>query len=304
MDRGGRLVGSLNPRLKPAESIEPASARFAKILRIAERRLPRSVEIALLLLLFAATGIYGVMRGGEIASIGAALQNVGDIAARAVGFGIDDVQVVGAKQVSRADALAAAGITPSTSLLLLDAEATRERLQQNPWIAEASVRKFYPGRLLIAIKERDGFAIWQRDGKLEVISRDGTVIGADARAHLRDFPLVVGAGADKRAAGFLALVERFPAIRAEVAAAVLVAERRWNLRLKNGIDLKLPEQDADVALARLIALDRESKILSRDLTAVDLRVDGRVGVRLSDDAAKERAAAQKLRAQKKKAADS
>ena len=302
MDRGGRVAGSVNPRLKPAESIEPASARFAKILRIAERRLPRSAEIALLLLLFAGTGIYGVMRGGEITSIGAALQNVGDIAARAVGFGIDEVQLVGAKQVARADVLAAAGITPSTSLLLLDAEATRERLKHNPWIAEASVRKFYPGRLVITVRERDGFAIWQRDGKLEVIARDGTVIGADARAHLRDFPLVVGAGADKRAAVFLALVERFPAIRAEVAAAVLVADRRWNLRLKNGIDVKLPEHDADVALAKLVVLDRETKILTRDVTAIDLRVDGRVGVRLSDDAAKERA--EKLRAQKKRAVDS
>jgi cell division protein FtsQ len=83
---------------------------------------------------------------------------------------------------------------------------------------------------------------------------------------------------------------------------VLVAERRWNLRLKNGIDVRLPEHDVGAALARLVVLDRETKILSRDVTAIDLRVDGRVGVRLSEDAAKERA--EKLLAQKKKAADS
>jgi cell division protein FtsQ len=294
----------MNPRQQPAGSIEPASERFAKILRIAERRLPRSAEIALLLALFAATGIYGVMRGGELASIKAVLQDVGDSVARAGGFGIGEVQVAGAKQITRAEVLAAAGITPSTSLLLLDAEATRERLKQNPWIAEASVRKLYPGRLLISIEERAGFAIWQRDGKLAVIARDGTVIGADARAHLHDFPLVVGAGADKRAAEFLALVDRFPEIRAQVAAAVLVAERRWNLRLKNGIDVKLPEHDADAALAKLIALDRASKLLTRDVTAIDLRVEDQIGVHLSDDAAKARAEAEKLRAQKKKRVDS
>jgi cell division protein FtsQ len=300
MDRGGRVAGSLNPRLEPAEPISPASSRFARILRVVERRLPRSAEIALLMALFAVTGIYGVVRGGD--GVGAVVQNIGDTAARAIGFGIDEVELVGAKQITRAEALAAAGITPTTSLLLLDAETARERLQRNPWIAEASVRKFYPGRLLIVLKERDGFAVWQRDGKLEVIARDGTVIGADARAHLREFPLVVGAGAERRAAALLNLIERFPAIRTELAAAVLVAERRWNLRLKNGIDVRLPEHDVGAALARLVVLDRETKILSRDVTAIDLRVDGRVGVRLSEDAAKERA--EKLLAQKKKAADS
>jgi cell division protein FtsQ len=302
MDRGGRIVGSVNPRLKPAETIEPASARFAKILRIAER-LPRGAEMALLLLLFAATGTYGVMRGGESPSIGAALQSAGDLVARAAGFGLDHVEILGASQISRIEVLAAADITPSTSLLLLDADTTRERLRRNPWIAEATVRKLYPNRVVIAIEERVGFAIWQRQGKLSVIARDGTEIGADARAHLRNFPLVVGSGAEKRAAEFLTLLARFPEIREATAAAVLVAERRWNLRLRNGIDVKLPEDNVDVALARLIALDRESKVLSRDIDAVDLRLADRIGVQLSEEAAKARAEALKQRMPKRKRVD-
>jgi cell division protein FtsQ len=49
------------------------------------------------------------------------------------------------------------------------------------------------------------------------------------------FPLVVGAGAEKAASDFLALTDRFPALRDQVRAYVMVAERRWNLRLKNDI---------------------------------------------------------------------
>jgi cell division protein FtsQ len=41
-------------------------------------------------------------------------------------------------------------------------------------------------------------------------------------------------------------------------------------------------------LQRLVALDSEKKLLSRDIVAVDLRLPDRVTVRLSEDAAKAR----------------
>jgi len=66
---------------------------------------------------------------------------------------------------------------------------------------------------------------------------------------------------------------------------VLVAERRWNLRLKDGMEIMLPENDTERALRILVDLDRNRKILSRDIVAVDLRLPDRVTVRQSDTAA-------------------
>ena len=87
------------------------------------------------------------------------------------------------------------------------------------------------------------------------------------------------------------------------AASVLVAERRWNLRLTNGMDVRLPETDLQSALDRLVALDREKKLLSRDITTVDLRLPDRITVRLSDAAAQARDEALKANAKKKKGGD-
>ncbi len=303
MDRGGRLSGPVTRRRKPAGPGEFAvSRRFSRKLDDLDRILPRGAELLLLALFLAAIGVYGATRGGELRHFNVALRDLGDAAANAAGFDLEAVEVSGARQITRDEVLAAAGITPTTSLLLLDAEATRARLKQNPWIAEATVRKLYPGRLEISIEERVAFAIWQHAGKLSVIARDGTVIGADAHALLRDYPLVVGTGASTRAAGFLALVARVPEIQSEFAAAVLVAERRWNIRLKNGVDVRLPEGNAEAALAKLVAFDRETRILSRDVAAIDLRIPDRITVRPSAEAAEARAAA--LRAQTPKRAGS
>jgi cell division protein FtsQ len=98
-------------------------------------------------------------------------------------------------------------------------------------------------------------------------------------------PLVVGQGAEHAAVDFLSVVARYPVIASQVAASVLVAERRWNLHLKDGIDVLLPEAEPARALQTLVELDRDKKLLSRDIVDVDLRLPDRVTVRQSDAAA-------------------
>jgi cell division protein FtsQ len=96
---------------------------------------------------------------------------------------------------------------------------------------------------------------------------------------------VVGDGAEHAAHDILDLLKRYPAIAKWVDASVLVAERRWNLHLKSGVEVLLPEREPAHALALLVELDRDKKLLSRDIVKVDLRLSDRVTVRQSDAAA-------------------
>src|SRR5262249_23071337 len=175
----------------------------------------------------------------------------------------------GHQHVSREEILTTAGISGTTSLVFLDVEQARDRLKTNPWIADATVLKLYPGQLQIGIKERVAFALWQKDGRVSVIADDGTVLEPYVAPGLTQLPLVVGSGAQTRAKAFLALLDRYPAMRDFVRASVLVGERRWNLRLKNGIDVQLPESDSATALERLVQLDREKSLITRDIVAID-----------------------------------
>src|SRR5258705_370540 len=179
----------------------------------------------------------------------------------------------------------------------------RERLKANPWIAEATVLKLYPGQLQIDLIERSAFALWQQDGKLSVIADDGAVLEPYVSRRFLSLPLVVGKGAETHARDFLALLARYPQVRAATKAAIFVGERRWNLRLKDGLDIRLPENDVGNALAALSKLDKEEKLFSRDIVAVDMRLPDRLTVQLSDDAAKAREELFKDKKPKKKAGD-
>ncbi len=263
---------------------------------------PPGVGVAASLLLLAATLGYGVLAGGHVAEIVDWLKDTRDSAANAAGFRIAAISLTGPKEISREEILTNAGVTGRASLLFLDAAAARTRLLANPWIAEAAVLKLYPDRLQITITERQAFALWQKDGRVSVIAADGTVLERFVENRYLGLPLVVGRGAQRQAKDFLAIVDRYPDIRSAARASVLVAERRWNLRLNNGIDVRLPEANVEQALDRLVALDRDKKLLSRDIVAVDLRLSDRVTVRLSDAAAQARDDALKDK-KKKKAGD-
>jgi cell division protein FtsQ len=272
-------------------------------MRMADLRLPRWAGAAASALLVLASIGYGAWKGGHLPMIVDALHDARDAAANAAGLRIAAVSLSGEKHVSRREIFAAAGVTDRASLLFLDVDAARARLKAIPWIADATVRKLYPDHLQITVTERDAFALWQLDGKVSVISADGTVVGPLADWRFAQLPLVVGAGAATRAREFLAVLDGHPAIRNQVRASVLVAERRWNLKLKNGIDVRLPELDVARALDTLTALDRDKQLLARDITAIDLRLPDRVSVHLSDEAAQAREEALKDKKVKRKGSD-
>jgi cell division protein FtsQ len=260
---------------------------------------PPGLGIAASLLLLGATLGYGAVAGDHLPVVIDWVKDVRDAAANATGFRIAAISLTGPKEVSREEVLTVAGVTGHASLLFLDADAARTRLLANPWIADAAVLKLYPDRLQITITERQAFALWQKDGRVGVIAADGTVLEPFVENRYVRLPLVVGRGAERRAKDFLAILDRYPDIRSQLRASIMVADRRWNLRLKNGIDVRLPETNVEQALDRLVALDREKKILSRDILAIDLRLSDRVTVRLSDAAAAAREEALKDKKKKK-----
>ena len=247
--------------------------------------IPRGAGSAAAALLLLSSVCYGVIKGGHGPAIAANVSDLCDDIANAAGFGISEVALAGEHEVSREEILKTVGITERSSLLFLDAVDARARLMTNPWIAEATVLKLYPGQLRIKIKERKAFALWQKDARISLIAADGTVLEPYVPRGFASLPLVVGKGAEHESPLLLAMVARYPVIGRQVEASVLVAERRWNLHLKNGVEVLLPESEPEQALKTLANLDREKKLLSRDIVAVDLRLTDRVTVRQSDAAA-------------------
>src|ERR1700692_571237 len=274
-----------------------------RLIALIERYVPPRAGVAATILMLLGSAGFGMVRGGHVEEVTQALGDTRNAIANSAGFRITTVAINGRKQLTQDEVLGIGGVNGRSSLLFLDAATVRDKLKANPWIADATVLKLYPGQLQINITERSAFALWQPDGRLSVIADDGAVLAPFLSRRFLSLPLVVGKGAETRAKDFLALLARYPQVRSVTKAAIFVGERRWNLRLKDGLDIRAPENDVGNALPALSKLDKEDRLFSRDIVAVDMRLPDRLTVQLSEDAAKAREELFKDKKSKKKAGD-
>ncbi len=284
---------------EPALAGGAVSAAAPKILLRRERaqrgplrwRLPMdrppsiAFEIALTFAVLLAAAGLGAARGGYLDAFVASHGGVGDFVARKLGFGVDVVTVSGAVHLSEPRILETAGIGAKDSLPFFDVAAARNRLEADPLVKQASVRKLYPNQIVVDIVERTPYGLWQKDGQVRAVAADGAPIDDVHDGRYADLPFVVGEGANARIKEFVALLDAMDELKPRVEAGVLVDQRRWNLKLKSGVDIKLPETDPQSAVATLLRLQRQSRLLERDILALDFRTPGRMFVRLSQEAA-------------------
>lgn len=255
--------------------------RMVSRLRIDEINPPPFAATLATAILFSATGLYGGLQGGH-------LDEVVQATTSRVGFAINDVQVSGNGETSEIDVLQQIGLDGWTSMVGFSASAARERITQLPWVESATVRKIYPGTVEVSIKEREAYALWQRGQTVSVVEKDGAVIAPYSRAHHAALPLVIGGGANEIAPEIISLVESVPQLQGQVKAYIRVADRRWDLRLANGVTVRLPEHGYEAAISEVAALDAQYQLFSRDITAVDLRIPDRITVAMTPEAAEER----------------
>ena len=105
-----------------------------------------------------------------------------------------------------------------------------------------------------------------------------------AREARMDLPILAGEGADKHVMEGLLLTMISQELGHRVVGLVRVGERRWDVVLTNGQRILLPEEQADQALERVIALDQAQDLLNRDISVVDMRQSNRPTVRMSKTA--------------------
>ena len=195
------------------------------------------------------------------------------------GFKVSEIAVTGRNRTSAADILKAVSVKIGDPISDLDPVQAKETLEQLPWIETASVLRRLPGTVLISINERAPAALWQNNKQLFVIDHDGHVLTDTVGDEFKKLPLIVGADAASAVTDIIMMLSAEPEISKRLDAAIRVGGRRWDLKLKNGIDIKLPEDNIGYALRRLAASQEKATLLDRDVLTIDLRFPEKIIVK-------------------------
>jgi len=189
------------------------------------------------------------------------------------------VDAVVTDELARAAQQAGAAKAPQS---MVDVAAIRRRLLGFGWVKDARVSRRLPDTLVIDIVERRPSALWQSQGQLALIDDGGVVLDRVPIDKMPDLPLLIGSGANAQARELTELMTAVPTLKPQLASASWVGGRRWDLNFQSGETLALPEGDkaARTALAKFASLDKSSGLLGRGIVRFDLRVPGKMIVRL------------------------
>ena len=258
----------------------PARARGRTPIRVPWRR---ALMIGVALAALGGGGFLGwqAWHDGLPTRVEAALHEAHQSLRASLPFRLDEVTVEGRRYVPREAILGALGVDRGDILLTIDLDAMRQRLEQIDWIEQAAVERRLPDTLHIALRERVAVAVWQRGAQdFVLIDRNGrTVRATHPPPGFERLLLVAGEGAPQQVGELFLLLAVEPGVAGKLTAATWVGQRRWNLYLKGGIEVRLPEEDAVAALQRLAALDKSDQLLSREVAVIDLRLPDKLILR-------------------------
>ena len=249
-----------------------------------------------------ANKVAGLVFGGFLLAIGLVVLLALDIPAKAeraagtaigeAGFKVSGYQIVGLKHMNRAlvdhvvtdelhRAAEVAGRDKAPQALV-DVSAIRERLLQFGWVKDARVSRRLPDTLVIDIVERKPSALWQNRGQLALVDPEGVVLDRVSVDKMPDLPLLIGPGANAEAQDLQRLMASVPTLGPQLASASWVGGRRWDLAFQSGETVALPEGEAPAkaALTKFARLDKSAGLLGRGIVRFDLRVPGKMIVRL------------------------
>ena len=204
---------------------------------------------------------------------------------RSAGLRVTEIVVEGRNMTSESQLMGALGVSKGDALLGFSVEAARLRIDRLSFVEHSTIERRLPGTILVRLTERRPFAglagprRLRADrppgpGRREPRSGRGGMSTKDAEAFA-ELPLVVGAGANKAASALVDALAAEPVVDRQVVASVRVGQRRWNLTLRSGADVLLPEGEEVPALHRLAQLEDAMHLLERPLTDIDLRLADR-----------------------------
>jgi cell division protein FtsQ len=105
---------------------------------------------------------------------------------------INNIELEGAKRLSRSLVLEQSEVGPGASLLAIRPGQVERALMSHPWIAKAEVSRKWPQSLHLKIQERDPVALVQFGEELLYMDRQGMIFKPLSPGDPHNFPVITG----------------------------------------------------------------------------------------------------------------
>jgi cell division protein FtsQ len=263
----------LTPRQRQSQQImrEKASRKKRRVL-VRRARIYGGIVICTIVFV----GGAWLLLSGAGAQMATGISNGAYAMTARAGFSVQGIYLEGRNRTLMRDIEQALDIQRGESIFKVDIDDVRARLEEIPSVRTAAVERALPHTLYVRVAEREPVALWQQEGKMALVDEKGKVMADIDITPYQSLPLIIGEGAPRHVAEVISILASEPELAHQFAAAIRVGDRRWNIRMQNGTEIKLPEHKPLAAWKKIAELQSSQKLLERTVKMVDMRIEGRL----------------------------
>ncbi len=196
-----------------------------------------------------------------------------------IGFRIENILLEGRVYSDAKLIMALVNMSKGDPLFAFDPTQAKEQIERMPWVESAEIERRWPDTLYIRLTERQPLAFLQKDKKLYLMDGKGEIINTNGLSRFQNLIVFIGEDSQQQAPAILAMLQAEPEILSRVETIKEIGGRRWDLVLKNGVTLKLPEKDSALALRQIADAQKSDQVLDKDIEHIDLRDHARMIIR-------------------------
>ncbi len=157
------------------------------------------------------------------------------------------------------------------NILLIDLLEVKDKVKELHWIKSITVERDLPDAINIYVEEELPEALYFSNNEYHLLSRTGKILDKATDSEVASYIKIEGKDANLYFMPIVTLINGFSELQNNIEQLTYVKDRRWNVKLKNGLIILLPHEKEKFALE--IFLDRMPSLLQKSsLYVVDLRL--------------------------------
>ena len=191
---------------------------------------------------------------------------------------LKNVKILGIENTKASQVVNIVSELRGISLTRIDLKKINAEIDNIDWVSKSELRKIYPSTLEVKVYEHSPIAIWYNDGNKFLVDRDSKIITELNPDKFKNLKVVAGPNALEDIPVIISMIKNYPEFEKKIKSLLRVGDRRWTIRLHNGITIHLPEKNVANAIEEIEDLDREYSLLSRYIEIIDMRLPDRIDI--------------------------
>ena len=159
------------------------------------------------------------------------------------------------------------------SIFLIDKKELSELIIKNNIVLNFLVKKIYPNKIAIQINKATKVGKILKDNKISIIVSNGKLIDYDNQQNLY-LPYFYGNFNQKEFLNLFIMLNRVNLDFQKIESFYFFPSRRWDIKFKDGLLIRLPENNPTKSLSFVLNLLKEKKFINSKV--LDLRLNNKI----------------------------